>query len=440
MVKLRGWRHIYPMIVAVALWASNPVAAQSADTSHYNFVYRKWNNETGLPQNTVYDMVRDSAGYLWGATEEGLFRFDGSMFSLVDQTTRKDLLSHTFYDLLPVGRELWASGRNNIVRINNRVEKIWDLGEKVSGGWIKCIEKDDRNRVWIGTSTGRVFYIENDSIHTLSKWTEGTGGSIEAMVYTGNTMVIGTSKGLYRVTGVDATPSPIPQFNGIPVTVVIAGEGRSLWVGTANRGLYRFDHDTLHYTTASGLSQNIINSLFFDSRKRLWIGYQSAGYQLLEKGEFIRPVQPETEHDGIRSILVTGDELVWMGTNSSGLVQMRPGLIRPSANFTGLTGKIMLAVYQDSSGEIWTGTAGRGVTRIVNGKATEYTSANGLSGNLVLSVTGRGKYIYVGTTGGIDRFNRITGRFDKHYTEADGLQNNSILCLLTDSQGRIWIT
>ncbi|RYY63140.1 MAG: hypothetical protein EOO05_00005, partial [Chitinophagaceae bacterium] len=40
----------------------------------------------------------------------------------------------------------------------------------------------------------------------------------------------------------------------------------------------------------------------------------------------------------------------------------------------------------------------------------------------------------------IDRFNRITGRFDKHYTEADGLQNNSILCLLTDSQGRIWIT
>ncbi|RYY56159.1 MAG: hypothetical protein EOO09_07650 [Chitinophagaceae bacterium] len=440
MIKLKGLRFLCSVMLVVSI--NGPVAlyGQQAASPSLDFVYRKWNNQTGLPQNTVYDMVRDSAGYLWGATEEGLFRFDGAMFSLVDQTTHKELPSHTFYDLLPIGRQLWAAGRNNIVRITDRVEKIWDLGHKVSGGWIKSIEKDQQDRVWIGTSTGRLYYIENDSLYTVPNWQAGTGTAIESLFWTGNAMLVGTGKGLYRIDSTGGKPASVPQFAGVSITAIIGGARNSLWIGTANRGIYNYDQDTVHYTVADGLKQNNINSLFFDKQQRLWIGFQSAGYQVLDNGEFISPAQPETEHDGVRSILVTDDNLVWMGTNSSGLVQMRHAQVRSTDGSAGLNGKILLGIYQHPSGEIWTGTAGRGVTRIMDGRATEFNVATGLSGNLVLAITGRGDYVYVGTNAGLDRFNRITGRFDRHYTTADGLQNNSILALMADTRGQVWIT
>ncbi|MET0637383.1 MAG: two-component regulator propeller domain-containing protein [Chitinophagaceae bacterium] len=440
MSKLTSTLFVHSLILVVALLLTGPVTAQKSQSEPYNFVYRKWNNESGLPQNTVYDMVRDSAGYLWGATEEGLFRFDGTVFSLVDQSNTRDLLSHTFYDLLPVGRELWASGRTNIIRFRNKVEKIWDIGSMIRGGWIRCIEKDDRNRVWIGTSTGRLFYIEDDSIHIVPNWVNGTGGSVEAMMFNGKAMMVGTGNGLYRIDSIGSAPVMIPQFRSIAVSVVIAGAGGDTWIGTENKGLYNFKTDTVHYTTGNGLRQNSINSLCFDLQQRLWIGFQSAGYQLLENGIFINPGQSDYEHDGIRSILVTNDAMAWLGTNSSGLLQLRPAQIGTSPAFMGLNGKILLGIYQHPGGEIWAGSAGRGVTRIVDGKVTEYNQSNGLSGNLVLSITGRGDYIYVGTANGLDRFNRLKGSFDKHYGVEEGLQHNAILAMLRDSDGRIWIT
>lgn len=48
-------------------------------TSLYSTQY--FDSESGLPQNSVKEIVRDSIGYIWIGTEDGLVRFDGQKFT-----------------------------------------------------------------------------------------------------------------------------------------------------------------------------------------------------------------------------------------------------------------------------------------------------------------------------------------------------------------------
>jgi len=66
-----------------------------------------------------------------------------------------------------------------------------------------------------------------------------------------------------------------------------------------------------------------------------------------------------------------------------------------------------------------------------------YTSADGLSSNTVLSmIQDRDGFIWIGTTNGLNRFDGCTF---KVYKRSDGLPDNQINALETDKQGRLWI-
>ena len=45
----------------------------------------------GLPSMTVYNVLQDSKGFLWIATENGLCRFDGYEFQLIESPLIEDM-------------------------------------------------------------------------------------------------------------------------------------------------------------------------------------------------------------------------------------------------------------------------------------------------------------------------------------------------------------
>jgi hypothetical protein len=45
---------------------------------------RIWQADDGLPQNSVHAIAQTADGYLWVGTHEGLTRFNGIRFTLVD--------------------------------------------------------------------------------------------------------------------------------------------------------------------------------------------------------------------------------------------------------------------------------------------------------------------------------------------------------------------
>lgn len=426
-------------LITSCLYSAVDSHAQNSSGSP-EFVYRTWNNQNGLPQNTVYDLLEDSIGYLWGATEEGLFRFDGSRFHIISNDNTPGLQSNNFYSLRRQGSRVWATSRNSVLRIGNEVEKLFDFSDKVGGGWIKCMEIDKNGVIWVGTSSGLLYQIRNDSVYLFRSSTSPLYSSVELLCATPSGMWLGSPQGLFRLDARDSVFIPVRSFAGTPVTSIASDESGNIWVGTATRGLLRIAAgDTSQVDMVEGLLENFVNTLRFDIEGRLWIGFRSTGYMVWDHGKLYRPKQEKLAHDGIRSIIVTSANRAWLGTTSSGLVQLRSALINHLPDSMKVVAPIALGIYQDDDGEIWVGTAGRGVNRIKNGKATQFNQGNGLSNNLVLSITSRGKYVYVGTSGGLDRFNKQLDRFDRHYTESSGLRSNSITSLLHDSKDRIWI-
>ena len=54
---------------------------KTVDPFFKDFISRNWNAESGLPGNTITDLMQDSDGYMYFGTYTGLLRFDGVEFT-----------------------------------------------------------------------------------------------------------------------------------------------------------------------------------------------------------------------------------------------------------------------------------------------------------------------------------------------------------------------
>ncbi len=419
--------------IAIVL-ITETVIAQSRGTQ---YVYRNWNNKNGLPQNTVNDMIYDSDGYLWAATEAGIVRFNGSEFIVRNEHNTAGLFSSVFYDLSPSEIGIWAGSRNSVLLITKKQFKSFDLRPLLHREWIKTSYAEPYGRLWIGTAGSKLLFIENDSIHTHAGWSNEKLAPIDKIYSYRNELLISTVKGLYKL--VDEKPTFIERFNDIQITTMESTRSGHLWLGTADHGVFRISPtDTIQYK--EGLNELYINSIAEGPEGSIWVGTRNSGFQILSDGKFYTPDQENYSHVGIRSILFANNNLVWLGTNSSGLVQVKPAQLSRLPRENSLTGEVILPIYQHPSGEIWIGTAGKGINRIRDGVKTNYSTANSLSNNLILSVYGTETHIYVGTANGLNQINLKSGKLEKIYSKADGLLNNTIGSIFYDSGKRLWIT
>jgi hypothetical protein len=73
----------------------------------------------GLPHNVINKIVRDSRGFLWFCTEEGLSRFDG--YGFTNYGTSEGLPHPGVNDILETrGGEYWVATDGGLVRFNPR--------------------------------------------------------------------------------------------------------------------------------------------------------------------------------------------------------------------------------------------------------------------------------------------------------------------------------
>jgi len=103
------------------------VYSQTAFCQFEDNIINQFTLEDGLPSMTVYDIVQDSKGYIWAATESGVSRFDGYNFSTL-------------------------TAENGLI-----------YNEVVS------MVADSKDRIWLNTS-GPVSYIKEDSVYFLENF------------------------------------------------------------------------------------------------------------------------------------------------------------------------------------------------------------------------------------------------------------------------------
>jgi ligand-binding sensor domain-containing protein len=197
----------------------------------------------GLAGNTIDRILRDSRGYLWFCTREGLSRFDGYQFRNfgLDQglpPSDSDLIES------PAG-DFWVATGDGVVHFRPAEANPHFTIYRPDGAAerrFQALARDPDGGIWAGAPTG-LYRLDPPQLPATRDWR------------------------LHRV----EIGLPRQNFEGATVEAVLVDRRGTLWVG-ARSGLYRRFHDGRREGTRSGPAIAEITSLLEDRDGAIWVG------------------------------------------------------------------------------------------------------------------------------------------------------------------------
>lgn len=364
-----------------------------------------WQQEQGLPQNTVQAVLRGRDGYLWLGTQEGLVRFDGARFTTYDRRSTPELKHNSIISLAeaPDGT-LWAG---------------------TNGGGILC-RRSDGTFATIGSAEGLGSLIVWSIVFDASgdAWVGGDGNAVQRLAGGRVVQRIGTREGL-----------PIEQ-----VRVLAFDPSGALWVGTTGKGVAVIRGGRVERVLGEEvLGSGLVRGLAPDAGGGVWVATSGGGLTLV-KGEATTPYREKTgfPSDQVTSLHVDAAGTVWFGTWGAGVGRLKDGVAEVIGTREGLSNDQIWAVTTDEEGSLWIGTWVGGLNRLRDGRFLTYTVREGLTNDNVRAVCeGRDGSVWIATAGG--GLNRLKDGRITAYREADGLPSDHVSALLEDSRGTLWV-
>ncbi len=155
------------------LFALVPRAQASLDGSKdiSQFIQQSWQNEQGLPENSVTSIAQTRDGYLWLGTESGLARFDGLRFTVYDKGSTPGLTGN-FITCLLVGQDgvLWIGTHDGgLTRFDHGRFAPFRAGGALGSESILSLYEDAERRIWVGTDGGGLTSIQGQEFKRITQ-------------------------------------------------------------------------------------------------------------------------------------------------------------------------------------------------------------------------------------------------------------------------------
>lgn len=354
--------------VAFVKTSENPLNKRN----HQRFFYKQYDAETGLLGETVYNMFSDEeSGFLYFATDRGLFRYNGLHFKLI-----------------PV------------------------VGKRSSD--VSNIRKDESGRIWCHNFSNQIFYIEDDTLRTYEfLYDIENKGLIIDFFISNNKLYLNNTIKIYEV---DLVKNAIVDSFGLDIAKSVIES-------------FNLFKDTLSYFSTSGRVINHV-SLKTKETKTISLDFKSSRLETYKdqlfaihsksdtKGEIVsvnsngitRISKHELNDNVFINFLRIIDDVYWICTNQ--------GLYRYTQNdgYEIVLEKFSISdIVKDYQGNLWVSTLGKGVFCIPITKIRNHSSEEKMAYSVVVNID---DYLFVGTsTGDVFQFSTKSGeRIAKYKT------------------------
>lgn len=345
----------------------------------------------GLASNEINKIVRDSRGFLWFCTSDGLSRFDGYTFTNFD--TDQGLPHNNVTDFLETREgEIWIGTQGGLVKFNpagraeKRVAYLGDEGNSaplfqvvIPAGndrfskYVSVVFEDHHGDIWCGTYRG-LYRLEQERGRPVLQLVDigiphddTTQHSITDLVEDQhNTLWIATPSGLYRRWS-DGHAERYLKRDGLPddyIQDLLADQQGQLWVGTRGGGLFRFAAEerrglpaiTFSLSSRDGLPTDWVFQLFETADKKFWAATARGLVEFFPNGdEQGNRFHAYSEKNGLtyHDILTLNEDVngnLWLGSFTGAMKLVHNGFVTYEAQ-DGIYS--IAAIFEDQTGGVW---------------------------------------------------------------------------------------
>ncbi len=413
--------------------------------------FRRIGVNEGLSLGDVQCVLKDSKGFMWLGTQDGLNKFNGYEITIYrhQPNDKNSIYANDIYTLYEdKSGIIWiGSHGDGLNSFNPRTNKFSALlhnkknKKSISNNSIRSILEDKQNNFWVGTDNGlNLLNRATNEFQHFSFTDDETSNSIKHSITsivednTGNLWIGTLGKGLQLF---DVKSKQFKKFIVPPSLKYFKGQigeenlylndikslclnENILLIGTEG-GLMSFDVNTKKFiklfalSSPDQLAKNEMNRIWSIAKFKnnlFYLGSYNTGLILFDLNTESFKVwrndesNPESlSSNDITQVIIDDKENIWIATQSGGI-----NVFLPAAHKFKLINKVSIrekdvfckkvhAVIEDKENNIWIGTAGGGIT-LMDSK-----------------------------TGNLKPFNEILEK----------TKTNAILALLEDKDGDVWI-
>ena len=484
----------------IALLLTLPLAVTA------DYLFKTLDATNGLTASQVNCILKDSRGYMWFGTPAGLYRFDGYTFrnfqsDSQDGSSLNDSYIYTIQETLdgnllvettsgyciyhPQTETFERDTKQTFARMGietipsvvyiDRHKNLWGA---IPNKGVVCYNQQTQGIYEFGY-TNDAQGIPQGYVCSISECRDGA-----LIVYDdGRIVCCDVMHQQHTVWATNGVPSlkqrkskSLKAFADQQDNIWLYGQG-ILYMYNKSADTWDTSIGTLLGLTGLGVDRNI-NGMAGDRSGNIWIGSDQLGLLRLDiNTRQVEPVQPRNINDNqwlsekvsIQSVYVDDTDLLWVGTEKSGVAYYGNSIYRFGANLIG----DVTAITQDANGTVWYGTSDKGVigydgplaslkvscmattpdgslwvgskrnglTRIKGGSSMIYSLARDSSATMVDDhinslCTDKIGNLWIATNGGMQVYNPKMNTFSTYTRENGKLNTNNITSLFYNKNGK----
>ncbi len=470
------------------------------------YLFKTLDARDGLTSSQINCILKDSRGFMWFGTPAGLYRFDGYTFKNFqsdsqDGSSLNDSYINSIQEMLDGNLIIQTSSGYCIYHPQTESFER-DMKQTFARMGIETIPQivyiDRHKNLWGAIpNKGVVCYNQQQQLLYEFGYTDDSKGVPQGTVVSISECKEGAlivyDDGQLVCCDVMHQQHTVWGSEGIPMLKRNRNKGLKAFADQLDN-IWLYGQGTLYmYNKSVGMWDNTIgsqlgltnvsvdrniNSMAGDRNGNVWIGSDQLGLLKMNVNtKHIESVQPRNINDGqwfkenigIQSVYVDDTDLLWVGTEKSGVAYSGEYIYRFGSNLIG----DITAISQDNNGNVWYGTSDKGVvgfngnlaslkvsamettpdgslwvgskrnglTRIKNGSSTIYSLAKDSMTTLIddhvnALCTDRLGNLWIATNGGLQVYNSRMNTFSSYTRENGKLNTNNITSLFYNKKGK----
>ena len=309
----------------------------------YNFTI--YNQENGLPQPYVYDIVQAKTGFLYVATGDGLGVYSGGKF------------------------------------------KSYKIKDGLAENFCSALFFDSKQILWIGHFEGGITFLDNSGFHKIAidesqaskivSFAEDNNKNIYFATNEGKIFVLKDNKAvLFNATSL----STINDFK-IKDNIIYLGSSSGLII-------FNLNQNNSNYQIVKGTQDKNITCIDISGNNLVIVGSEGEGIIVFEKEKnelkekYTITKELQSQRYGIKNILLTNNNQLWVSVYGEGLRMVTINSEAKTKKFikiddkNGLKSSFIHKIFLDQEENLWFGSVGSGLFQYLSDRFELYNKNN----------------------------------------------------------------